>query len=182
MSLAPLPEAGPLQSAGPPGRKTPGRSSGSHKASLSFTAASRREAPHSRSHLGPEPYPKLLHLGVEVGWQQGRRGGGGGPCSGLTRQQQQRGAGSGGALNPKNLRSERTAPTAPPLRCAQPCRDPQQRVRDGHLPGPPEQEGPGWGARHWELGLSPSVSVLKSMESACSSAWRGRFQSARVRM
>lgn len=114
MSLAPLPEAGPLQSAGPPGRKTPGRSSGSHKASLSFTAASRREAPHSRSHLGPEPYPKLLHLGVEVGWQQGRRGGGGGPCSGLTRQQQQRGAGSGGALNPKNLRSERTAPKAPP--------------------------------------------------------------------
>lgn len=75
MSLAPLPEAGPLQSAGPPGRKTPGRSSGSHKASLSFAAASRREAPHSRRHLGPEPYPKLLHLGVEVGWQQGRGGG-----------------------------------------------------------------------------------------------------------
>lgn len=37
-------------------------------------------------------------------------------------------------------------------------------------------------ARHWELGLSPSVSVLKSMERACSSACGGRFHSARVKM
>lgn len=182
MSLAPLPEAGPLQSAGPPGRKTPGRSSGSHKASLSFTAASRREAPHSRSHLGPEPYPKLLHLGVEVGWQQGRRGGGGGRVLRTNTTAAAARSGKWRGPEPQKSALREDCPQGPPLRCAQPCRDPQQRVRDGHLPGPPEQEGPGWGARHWELGLSPSVSVLKSMESACSSAWRGRFQSARVRM
>lgn len=35
---------------------------------------------------------------------------------------------------------------------------------------------------YWGLRLSPSVSVLKSMERACSSAWGGRLQSARVKM
>lgn len=40
---------------------------------------------------------------------------------------------------------------------------------------PPIQDKEG---NHWGLGLSPSVSVLKSMERACSSAWDGRFQSA----
>lgn len=107
----------------------------------------------------------------------------------------------GKAEEAKPYTPEMSAPrgTPPPRSLPTPPSPPQEQLslktastergKDAYLNpqncGGQPQPGPPCGTRagcHWELGLSPSVSVLKSMERACSSAWGGRFHSECVKM
>lgn len=162
ISLAPRPKTGPRRSACSPGQQDSWVEVSVTQSKSWLPQAPRNPQPLPRGgaapHLSPKPRAKAASSEGVAGTQAA------GVCAGLRTAAARSGGRRGRAPNPGTQRPGEQG-------------RPRRRARLTPPPVPSARLG-----GHWELGLSPSVSVLKSMESACSSAWRGRFQSARVRM